>query len=103
MIDWTRVNELKEEIGPDDFTEVVEVFLAEMDDVMSRLKTAPDPAQYEADLHFVKSSALNIGFDELSKLCQIGERQAATGAAANVDLAPIFASYDASKHAFAAG
>jgi HPt (histidine-containing phosphotransfer) domain-containing protein len=103
MIDWTRVQELREEIGEEDFAEVVEMFLTEIDEVMERLKTAPDPANYEADLHFVKSSALNLGFKQLSAICQAGERQAAGGAARSVDLGPIFVAYADSKAAFAAG
>jgi len=100
MIDWTRVRELKDEIGEEDFAEVAEMFIAEVDEVIDRLKTAPDPGSYEADLHFVKSSALNLGFADLAALCQTGERQSAAGDAAAVDLAPVFASYDASKAAF---
>lgn len=103
MIDWSRVQELKDEIGEEDFAEVADMFLTEIDEVVARLKAAPDPANYEADLHFVKSSALNLGFDQLSVLCQAGERQAATGAAESVDLTPIFVVYDASKAAFHAG
>ncbi len=102
MIDWNRVNELKDEIGEDDFAEVAEMFIAEVEEVIDRLKAAPDPALFEADLHFIKSSALNLGFAELSALCQTGERQAATGEADNVNLGPIFASYHASKDAFLA-
>ena len=103
MIDWTRVRELKDEIGEEDFGEVAEMFIAEVEEVIDRLKTAPDPARFEEDLHFIKSSALNLGFSDLSALCQAGERQAATGDANGVDLAPVFASYAASKAAFLAG
>ena len=31
MIDWTKVTELREEIGDEDFQEVVELFLEEVD------------------------------------------------------------------------
>lgn len=103
MIDWTRVRELKDEIGEEDFGEVAELFICEVEAVIDRLQAAPDPAKYEADLHFIKSAALNLGFTDLSKLCQAGERQAATGDAANVDLAPLFGCYTASKAAFFAG
>ncbi|MCB1347336.1 MAG: Hpt domain-containing protein [Maritimibacter sp.] len=103
MINWNRVSELKDEIGEEDFAEVAEMFIAEVEEVIDRLRTAPDPAAYEADLHFIKSSALNLGFAELSGLCQHGERQAAAGDANGVDLAPVFASYAASKAAFLAG
>lgn len=102
MIDWSRVNELKEEIGEEDFAEVAEMFMMEVEAVISRLKTAPNPATYEEDLHFLKSSALNLGFSDVSSLCQAGEATSAKGQADTVDLAPIFSAYDASKAAFLA-
>ncbi|HHS93885.1 MAG TPA: Hpt domain-containing protein [Rhodobacterales bacterium] len=103
MIDWSRVHELKDEIGEEDFAEVAEMFMMEVEEVISRLKTAPNPAAYEEDLHFLKSSALNLGFADLSSLCQAGEAASASGQADTVDLAPIFSVYDASKAAFLAG
>ena len=102
MIDWARVDELKTAIGEEDFAEVAEMFLAEIDEVVERLQAAPNPASYEADLHFVKSSALNLGFVELSALCQAGERRAAAGQAESVALDPVFAAYTASKAEFLA-
>ena len=33
----------------------------------------------EADLHFLKGAALNLGFSEFAALCQDGERRAALG------------------------
>jgi HPt (histidine-containing phosphotransfer) domain-containing protein len=103
MIDWDRVQELKNEIGEDDFAEVAEMFMAEVEEVIGRLRTAPDPATYEEDLHFLKSSAVNLGFSHLANLCQGGERRAAAGEADSVDLGPIFSAYDASKATFLAG
>ncbi|MEJ1991685.1 MAG: Hpt domain-containing protein [Maritimibacter sp.] len=100
MIDWDRVQELKDEIGEEDFAEVAEIFIAEVEEVIDRLKASPDPAKYEEDLHFLKSSSLNLGFSHLASLCQTGERAAASGNADSVDLAPVFASYEASKSAF---
>lgn len=103
MIDWARVQELKDEIGEDDFAEVAEVFIAEVEEVIGRLKAAPDPARYEADLHFLKSSALNLGFSELSALCQIGEKTAAAGQAETVDLLPVFRAFESARAEFLAG
>ncbi|SMH44839.1 Hpt domain-containing protein [Maritimibacter sp. HL-12] len=100
MIDWERVRELKEEIGEDDFAEVAEMFMNEVEEVIGRLQNEPNPADYEADLHFLKSSALNLGFARLASLCQEGEHRSASGDAGRVELAPIFACYAASKAAF---
>ena len=40
MIDWERVRELRSEIGADDFAEVVEMFLSEADEAVTRLTPA---------------------------------------------------------------
>lgn len=103
MIDWARVQELKEEIGEEDFDEVVEMFLSEVEEVVERLKSAPDPNAFEADLHFLKSSSLNLGFDALGRLCNDGERLSAQGDAETVQLDPVFSCFEASKAALLAG
>ncbi|MCI2394692.1 Hpt domain-containing protein [Aliiroseovarius sediminis] len=103
MINWDRVNDLKAEIGDDDFAEVAELFLEEVEEVIYRLKSAPKPALFEQDMHFLKSSSLNLGFDALSKLCGEGEREAAAGNYDAVPLAPVFKTYDESKTAFLLG
>jgi histidine phosphotransfer protein HptB len=79
MIDWHRVEELRDEIGPEDFGEVVSLFLEEADEVVSRLQATKDAKTMERDLHFLKGSALNLGFSDLAQVCQLGERRAASG------------------------
>ena len=102
MIDWARVNELCGEIGAEDFAEVVALFLQEADEVVARLPDCAEAAAIEADLHFLKGAALNLGFQDLAQLCQAGEKQAVAGGT-DIDLAAVIASYDASKYAFEAG
>jgi HPt (histidine-containing phosphotransfer) domain-containing protein len=102
MIDWPRVNELRDEVGAEDFAEVVEIFLEEVEEVISKLEGG-DRAQLEQDLHFLKGSALNLGFEEFSTLCLAGERQSSQGAAATVDVGGIIANFQASKSAFLTG
>jgi histidine phosphotransfer protein HptB len=102
MIDWERVKELRAEIGPDDFTEVAVMFLEEADEAVSRLSPGLTAKAMEADLHFLKGAALNLGFTALSGLCQDGERRAA-GGDTSVDLAAVHATYFASKAAFEGG
>ena len=103
MIDWERVSDLRGEVGPEDFGEVVQLFLAEVEAVVERLRDDPDPARFEEDLHFLKGSALNLGFDALGALCQAGESAAAQGSAESVALGPILSCYDDSRAAFLAG
>jgi histidine phosphotransfer protein HptB len=101
MIDWDRVAMLRAEIGVADFAEVVDMFLEEADEVILRLCAGkPDPT-LEAELHFLKGSALNLGFRELAGLCNLGEK--AAGAGVPVDLARVTSSYAASRNAFEVG
>lgn len=102
MIDWDRVKELRSEIGADDFGEVAEMFLQEADDAVARLTPGLTARALEADLHFLKGAALNLGFDALSGLCQDGERRAAAGDT-GVDLEAVRLTYFASKSAFEGG
>lgn len=103
MINWERVAELRDEIGEEDFAEVVEMFLEEVEEVIQRLKSDPRPELFEMDLHYLKSSALNLGFAEFSRLCHEGEILAASGKSEAVRLEPVFGSFARSRAAFEAG
>ncbi|MGD9865315.1 MAG: Hpt domain-containing protein [Pseudodonghicola sp.] len=103
MILWSRVNELREEVGPEDFQEVIDLFLDEVEGVIARLRQDDDRSQLEQDLHFLKGSALNLGFATFSDLCQDGERFAAEGKADDVDVAAIVRGYEHSKTTFFEG
>lgn len=103
MIDWQRVTSLKEEIGSEDFEEVVPLFLDEVSEITERLQRGSDPTQLENDLHCLKGSAMNLGFSEFSALCDSAESIAAKGNPGSVDIAKILASFDASRDAFLAG
>ena len=85
MISWERVRELRSEIGEEDFAEVVELFLQEVEEVLDRLRATPDPASHEADLHFLKGSALNLGFQALGTLCRDSESARGEGRAIGTD------------------
>ena len=100
MIDWDRVNELRDEIGAEDFAEVVEIFLEEVEEEITKLRSVTDKSTLESPLHFLKGSALNLGFEAFSQLCQAGETAAATGAGDTVDIAQVLKCYDASKANF---
>ncbi|SHH60632.1 Hpt domain-containing protein [Marivita hallyeonensis] len=80
MIDWTRVAELRDEIGAEDFDEVAELFLLEVEDTLNRLdKDGNDIVRTQELLHFLKGSALNLGFRDVSQMCSQGEIDAANG------------------------
>jgi HPt (histidine-containing phosphotransfer) domain-containing protein len=98
MIDWDRVASLRAEIGADDFAEVADMFLVEADEVIERLLAGSAGAELEAHLHFLKGSALNLGFADLAVLCSEGEKRAAGGEA--VDVARVIRCYASSRLAF---
>lgn len=100
MIDWDRVASLREEVGPEDFDEVVELFLQEVDEEIEALASTPPPSGLADKLHFLKGSALSLGFSEFSNLCQTGESALSLNANAEVDLLSLHQSYQSSRAAF---
>ena len=103
MIDWKRILELRDEIGVDDFGEVVELFLDEVEGEIALLRSGCAKDALESRLHFLKGSALNLGFRAFSVLCQNGESAAAAGRPQDVDLPATLVSFDASKAEFLTG
>ena len=101
MLDWTRIDELLAEIGEADFGEVVTLFLEEADMAVDTLASRPADSALEEVLHFLKGSALNLGFADLALLCAEGERGAARGCA--VDPGPVIATYVKSRTALKQG
>lgn len=100
MIEWNRLAELRAEIGEDNLADVIALFLEEADEVVARIAGDLPDAQLEAELHFLKGSALNLGLQALSTLCQEGEHRAGQDDGAGVDRGQIVAVYQASKAAF---
>ncbi|MFB9149126.1 Hpt domain-containing protein [Roseovarius ramblicola] len=103
MIDWSRVRELREEIGADAFEEVLDLFLEEVETALAVLRTATTEDDLGAQLHFLKGGALNLGFAAFADLCADGEAQACAGARDSVDIPGIVSGYETSRAAFLAG
>ncbi|MBT4567996.1 MAG: hypothetical protein HOC45_08800 [Marinovum sp.] len=100
MINWDRVAELREEVGVDDFAEIIELFLEEVDAIINLLRDGQGLSDLEAHLHFLKGSALNLGFAQFADLCQTGETAAAQGRSDSVDLGAIITVYDSARAVF---
>jgi len=100
MINWARVSELREEIGAEDFGEIVEIFLEEVEEKISMLRDGIDNDGLEAKLHFLKGGALNLGFADFAAICEIGERAAAQKAYDDIDLPAVLECYETSRTAF---
>ena len=103
MIDWKRVQDLRDEIGAEGFDEVVALFLEEVETEIAALRSGGPLDGLGSRLHFLKGSAVNLGFRQFSEKCQAGEAAASGGLAKQVDIADILASYDTSKAAFLEG
>lgn len=103
MIDWKRVEELRGEIGSEDFAEVANMFLEEADETVALLAGGLAHQDVEGQLHFLKGSALNLGLADLAAVCQAGERLAAAGQGKLVDLSRVVAVYHTSRAAFLSG
>lgn len=100
MIDWNRVAALREEVGPEDFDEVVELFLEEVDEEIDGLLALKDSATIVEKLHFLKGSALNLGFSDFSILCQAGESSLTADPSESVDLSAVKSSYCKAREHF---
>lgn len=86
LIDWHRVAELRDEIGLEDFDEVVALFLTEVQATLDRLPARAENLQdLSEELHFLKGSTLNLGFRRLSMLCEAGELAISAGLGAPLD------------------
>lgn len=101
MIDWARVTELADEIGPDDMDDVMGLFFEEADETLDRLIDGLAPDKTAAALHFLKGSALNLGFSDLARACETGERAVMAGQPP--DAPGIAALYAASRAALEQG
>lgn len=103
MIDWKRVDELKAEIGVDGFAEVADMFLDEAEGAVKALLRGIPAEEVEGQLHFLKGSALNLGLSELAAICQDGERMAAAGEGALVDVTLVASVWRASRASLLGG
>ena len=101
MIDWSRVDELVEEIGAEDFGEVVDLFLDEVEGAIATFEGAStDPVIVEEQMHFLKGASLNLGFESLAQLCLKGEKAASSGDASAVTPDEVRATFESSRAQF---
>ena len=96
MIDWSRVEALCEEVGPEEFGEVVALFLEEFDGKVEEISSGRGGSA-EEDMHFLKGAAINLGFSRLGDLCRDAESLARNGQAEEIDLAAVFDCFEDSR------
>ena len=73
MIDWKRVEELRDEVGSEDFAEIAVLFLSEIEEAAGDLPAITDSTARSEALHGMKGSAMNLGFQALAEICKAGE------------------------------
>ncbi|MEM7488353.1 MAG: histidine kinase [Pseudomonadota bacterium] len=66
MIDVTRMNELRAEIGQEDLAMILDVYLTEAEEMLGRLAECPSVEERGKALHFLRSGALNLGLEGLA-------------------------------------
>ncbi|MDJ0640422.1 MAG: Hpt domain-containing protein [Paracoccaceae bacterium] len=96
VLDMSRIAELKEEVGEDDFAEVVALFCEEVEEVLSELDTTPQET-IAGKIHFLKGSVQNIGLAEVAKLCLEEEARLKSDPNARPDAARLRTAYQSSK------
>lgn len=103
MIDWARVAQLRKDIGEDDFDEVIDIFVDEVEGIIDRLREATSRDQLAAELHCLKGSAANLGFSAFAQICAAGEARMRGADGGDLDLGQVLQSYQASKASFLDG
>lgn len=83
MIDWTRLNDLRADIGEADFADVAKLFVTEMRDRLVALATHPAAATSE-DFHFLRGSAANLGLSDMVAACNAAESACKTGTSPDI-------------------
>lgn len=83
-VDWQRFNELRTDIGEEDFADVAMLFVAELLEHLDRLGAAPQNAN-AADFHFLRGSAANLGLVALVSACSTAEVACNDGNAPDID------------------
>jgi HPt (histidine-containing phosphotransfer) domain-containing protein len=102
MINWDQVKQLEEDIGAEDFGDVVVMFIEEVDEAVDNLRAEPQLSDDDlaSAMHFLKGSAANLGFKDFADYCSDGEKMAQTGNSTQVDLTKVITLYDQSKSMF---
>lgn len=94
MIDWSRVEELRSDLGSEDFAEITALFLDEVEEKLETLSSGGS-MNLADDFHFLKGSAANLGFAKLRDLCLVAENAQNFG-----DISALVAAYESSKSEF---
>lgn len=87
-VDWDRLTSLRDDIGAEDFAEVVLLFFTEIGEKLDQMDAMSSSAE---DFHFLRGSAANLGFTAMVRACEDAEGACKEGRAP--DLAAVVQSY----------
>ena len=100
MIDWIRIDELRDEVGQDDFGDIVGVFFEEAQEALENLRRADTVVTLLGQLHFLQGSALNLGFSNFAAICRKEENSLQKDPSYKVEIDKIYAEFSSSKKQF---
>lgn len=90
FVDWSRLTELRDDIGAEAFGDVACLFVEEIGERLSALTREPVGAKAD-DFHFLRGSAANLGFSNMALACEAAE--AACNAGQPPDIAAVAAGF----------
>ena len=79
MINWTHLSELRTDLGDETFSEVIALFLQEVQTGIDGLDTQRSAPELMAEFHMLKGSALSLGLTDLAQICANAESLASQG------------------------
>lgn len=99
LVDLARLEELVADIGEEALPEIMDMFVAEVEDSLAALRREERQAAGEiaSEAHFIRGSALNLGFMALAEACGKVEKLAAAAPGTPVATARIAALFDRSR------
>lgn len=99
LIDRAQLEALRAEIGEEDMAEVIQIFLAESDEILSRCRKHPAATDWVMELHALKGCALNLGLSRMAEMCHRAEMRQRGTADGEAEFQQIAACYAASTDA----
>ena len=90
-IDWDHLASLRDDVGAEDFADIVLLFFAEIGEKLDQMQGAGTAPAVD-DFHFLRGSAANLGFTDMVEACRKAEAACAGGA--KPDLAAVVRSYE---------
>ncbi|MBQ0716132.1 MAG: Hpt domain-containing protein [Sulfitobacter litoralis] len=100
LIDWEQITLLNDAVGPNAFEEIIVVFFLEVEEAKYKLRDSRPTKTTRDTLHFVKGSALSLGFIAFSEYCLRAEKELALGNPMQPVLEDLFMIYEESKLQF---